>query len=54
MFTDWVRFKHVIPHLVERYLKKENPFLIYGHDQTRSFCYVDDAVIGTVQAMELI
>lgn len=45
-------FKHVIPHLVERYLKKENPFLIYGHDQTRSFCYVDDAVIGTVQAME--
>ena len=45
-------FKHVIPHLVERYLNKENPFLIYGHDQTRSFCYVDDAVIGTVQAME--
>ena len=45
-------FKHVIPHLAERFLKKESPFKIYGPKQTRSFCYIDDAVIGTVQAME--
>ncbi len=45
-------FKHVIPHLVQRFLENENPFLVYGHDQTRAFCYIDDAVEGTVMAME--
>lgn len=46
-------FRHVIPHLAERFLKKESPFLIYGHDQTRSFNYIDDAVKGTIKAAEL-
>ena len=46
-------FKHVIPHLAERFIiNKENPFKVYGFDQTRSFCYITDAVIGTVLAME--
>ena len=46
-------FKHVIPHLAERFLKKnEDPFLMYGHDQTRAFCYISDAVEGTIRAME--
>ena len=45
-------FKHVIPHLVVRYRKEENPFKVYGHDQTRAFCYITDAVKGTVLAME--
>ena len=45
-------FKHVIPHLVERFLKKETPFQVYGHDQTRAFSYIDDSVEGTVLAME--
>jgi UDP-glucose 4-epimerase len=45
-------FKHVIPHLAERFLNNETPFKIYGHDQTRAFCYIDDAVKGTVAAME--
>lgn len=45
-------FKHVIPHLAQRFLKAENPFKIYGHNQTRSFNYIDDAAKGTVQAME--
>jgi UDP-glucose 4-epimerase len=46
-------FKHVIPHLAERFVKgKENPFMMYGFDQTRSFCYVDDAVNGTIAAAE--
>jgi UDP-glucose 4-epimerase len=45
-------FRHVIPHLVERFQKNEAPFLIYGHDQTRAFNYIDDAVLGTVLALE--
>lgn len=45
-------FKHVIPHIVQRFLNNESPFKIYGHDQTRSFNYIDDAVEGTVLAME--
>lgn len=46
-------FKHVIPHLAERFtLGNEDPFMMYGYDQTRSFCYVDDAVSGTIAAAE--
>lgn len=45
-------FKHVIPHLVERFVKGEQPFQMYGHNQTRAFSFVDDTVAGTVSAME--
>lgn len=45
-------FRHVIPHLIERFRKNENPFKIYGHDQTRAFNYIEDAVLGTVLAAE--
>ena len=45
-------FNHVIPHLVIRFRNGENPFKVYGHDQTRDFCYITDAVEGTVLAME--
>ena len=45
-------FGHIIPHLVERFINKESPFLIYGAEQTRSFCYIDDGALGTIQAME--
>ena len=45
-------FKHVIPHLVERFYKNESPYRIYGSDQTRAFCYVSDSAKGTVLAME--
>ena len=46
-------FGHAIPHIVERFSKGEgSPFNIYGHDQTRAFCFIDDAVKGTVGAME--
>ena len=45
-------FGHVIPHLVERFLDGETPFKIYGANQTRSFCYIDDGALGTIQAME--
>jgi len=45
-------FKHVIPHLVERFTNNESPFRMYGHNQTRAFSYIDDTVEGSVLAME--
>ncbi len=45
-------FKHVIPHLVQRFMENENPYRIFGGDQTRSFCYIDDGALGTILAME--
>ena len=45
-------FKHVIPHLAQRFYNGETPFNIYGHNQTRAFNFIDDAVDGTVKAME--
>ncbi|MEO1433927.1 MAG: NAD-dependent epimerase/dehydratase family protein [Bacteroidota bacterium] len=52
VFGPRMGFKHVIPHLAQRFLKGETPFKVYGHDQTRAFCYITDAVEGTVMAME--
>ena len=45
-------FGHVIPHLVERFIAGETPFKIYGGDQTRAFCDIDDGALGTILAME--
>ena len=52
VFGPRMGFNHVIPHLVIRFRNGENPFKVYGHDQTRDFCYITDAVEGTVLAME--
>jgi nucleoside-diphosphate-sugar epimerase len=38
--------------VIQRFLNKENPFQVYGYDQTRAFNYIDDAVNGTITAME--
>ena len=45
-------YEHVIPELSLRLLRKEEPFLLYGSDQTRAFCYISDAVKATISAME--
>jgi UDP-glucose 4-epimerase len=52
VFGPDMGFKHVIPHLVQRFIDNENPFRLYGYDQTRAFSYVDDAVEGSVLMME--
>ena len=44
--------EHVIPQFIGRIVKKENPFKIFGSSQTRSFCYIDDAVKATQLIME--
>ena len=52
VYGPMMGFRHVIPHLAERFRKGETPFLIYGHDQTRAFNYIEDAVAGTILAVE--
>ena len=34
---------HVIPELSLRAMRREDPFQVFGVDQYRAFCYVDDA-----------
>jgi len=34
---------HVIPELLLRAERGEDPYVVYGTDQSRAFCYVDDA-----------
>jgi len=34
---------HVVPELLLRAMRQEDPFRVYGTDQSRAFCYVDDA-----------
>ena len=45
-------FEHVVPQITKRIFDKENPFTIYGQNQTRSFCYIDDAVNQIKSVME--
>lgn len=45
-------FKHVIPQVVQRILKKERPFKIYNGDHTRAFNFISDAIEGTIQVMK--
>ena len=45
-------FEHVIPQFIERIERGDNPFYIMGGTETRSFCYVDDAVVATRMVME--
>lgn len=45
-------FKHVVPQMIERIVKKEFPFKVFGADESRAFCYVDDAVKATQLVME--
>lgn len=44
-------FEHVIPEFCKRIVDGEDPFIIKGGDQTRSFCYILDGVRGLHLAM---
>ena len=44
-------YEHVIPELSLRAIRKEDPFRVYGIEQTRAFCFVTDAVRGLLTAM---
>ncbi|MBP2320672.1 UDP-glucose 4-epimerase/UDP-glucuronate decarboxylase [Kibdelosporangium banguiense] len=42
---------HVIPELSLRAIRREDPFKVFGTDQYRAFCYVDDAVQAMLSLM---
>lgn len=42
-------YDHVIPEIIKRIHERQSPFPIYGPHQTRSFCFIDDAVRATMQ-----
>jgi nucleoside-diphosphate-sugar epimerase len=37
---------HVIPQFISRVLRREDPFRVFGGEQSRAFCFVDDMVRG--------
>ncbi len=43
-------YDHVIPEFVERISKRVDPFPIFGADDTRTFCFIEDAV----RAMQML
>lgn len=45
-------YEHVIPDTIARIVTKVDPFPIYGADNTRDFCYIDDAVEAMQVVME--
>lgn len=52
MFFD-PEFSHVIPALIVRSLRKENPFVVWGTGESiRDFIYVEDLARGMVLALE--
>lgn len=55
IFGPRMGFNHAVPEIILRMLNGENPFQVHGADETRAFCYVDDAVEASfkVAASEL-
>ena len=45
-------YAHAIPEIVKRIVEKVSPFPIFGADETRSFCYIGDAVKAIQTVME--
>src|SRR3989338_9812746 len=45
-------YQHVVPQIVGRIAERKEPFPIFGADDTRSFCYIDDAVLAIQKVME--
>jgi nucleoside-diphosphate-sugar epimerase len=45
-------YEHVIPEIIERVKVGTDPFPIFGAEDTRSFCYIDDAVDALIAVME--
>ena len=39
-------YEHVIPQFITRIIRRENPFEIFGADQRRAFCFIDDFIRG--------
>lgn len=44
-------YDHVIPEIIGRIARREDPFIVRGSTETRSFCYIDDAVDAMIRLM---
>lgn len=44
-------YDHVIPELLERALVGQDPLVVYSPTHRRAFCFVSDAIGGTIAAM---
>lgn len=44
MYGERMGYEHIIPGVMKRIFIKQNPFEIIGGNETRSFCYIKDAV----------
>lgn len=47
IFGERMGFRHVIPELILKLNKNQSTLKIYGGQETRSFCYIDDAIKAT-------
>ena len=45
-------YDHVIPEFIARISAKTDPFPVFGSTDTRTFCYISDAVIAMQMAMD--
>jgi len=45
-------YNHVIPQFSLRITRREDPFMIFGATETRTFCYIDDAVLAMRELMD--
>jgi len=45
--------RHVVPELVNRIMAGERPLRVYGPEETRAFCYIDDVVDAIRKVAEL-
>ena len=45
-------YGHVIPETIEKISAKTDPFTLFGAEETRSFCYINDAVEAMQAVME--
>ena len=45
-------FEHVIPEFIKRIYNRENPFKIFGGQETRAFCDVRDGIRATEAVMQ--
>ncbi len=45
-------YDHVIPEFCDRIFRRISPFPIFGADDTRTFCYIEDAVRAMALLME--
>jgi nucleoside-diphosphate-sugar epimerase len=45
-------YAHIIPDIITRVINRVDPFPIYGADNTRDFCYINDAIEAIKKVME--